>query len=130
MNLFIAFPKKELNQIVILCNISKNLAEHLKTKFCFNILEELVNKTDTIIQGPCETKGYYDVINQYLINIDSSILTKDVEIRTASWLEIVGWIYKITFAVAWKNCYKIIPKFGLLKIFSFKMEFLTPKYYI
>lgn len=54
------------------------------------MLDGFVNKTDTMMQGPCETKGYYDVINQFLVDIDASILTRDVEITIASWLKIGG----------------------------------------
>jgi hypothetical protein len=88
---FHSISKKRAQANCNFMNISKTLAEHLETKFCFNMLEGFVNKTDTIIQGPCETIGYYDVINRYLLNIDSSILTRDVEITTASWLKIGGW---------------------------------------
>lgn len=86
-------------------NISKTLAEHLQTRFCFNMRNGFTTSADRIVLGCCETKAFTDVLALFLRNIDSSALSWNVEVTVATSLKIGGWNFKKNSVIALKYGY-------------------------
>lgn len=101
-------------------NISKTVANHIQSKVCFELSLGFNPETEEIY-GPCSTNGFYETITSPdLINVDVSMLERQIEITTARWIKLGAWTYKKNSVILLRNSYQTeshLPTFGLAKQF-------------